>query len=114
MGTRYGRRADDGTMEYHDSKESLLRAARQETSASNAALFGIIGFLAGGVAVYILMLKTGLMEWPKWIRFSAIIAGSGLGAYVLAKLADMILMAIVILITISVVLGVGHAVWKAI
>jgi hypothetical protein len=113
MGTRYGRRADDGTMEYHDSKESLLRAAQLETSSSNAALFGIIGFLTGGVAVYVLMLKTGLMDWPKWIRFTAIIAGSGAGAYVLAKLADMIVKVIVILIAITIVLGIGHALWQA-
>jgi uncharacterized membrane protein YfcA len=114
METCYGRHADDGTMEYHDSKESLLRATQLETSSSNAALFGIIGFITGGVAVYVLMLKTGLMDWPKCIQFIAgSRAGAGAGAYVLAKLADMIMKAIVILIAITIVLGIGHAVWQA-
>lgn len=32
MGTRFGRRAADGTYEYHDSKESLVAAERRDNS----------------------------------------------------------------------------------
>lgn len=49
MGTRFGRRAADGTYEYHDSKESLVAAERRDNSDARAGLFGLIGLLVGGV-----------------------------------------------------------------
>lgn len=46
MGTRFGRRAADGTFEYHDSRESLVAAKRSENSDARAGLFGFIGLLS--------------------------------------------------------------------
>jgi hypothetical protein len=53
MGTRFGRRAADGTSEYHDSKESLVAAERRDNSDARAGLFGLIGLLVGGVLTYV-------------------------------------------------------------
>jgi hypothetical protein len=89
MGTRFGRRAADGTYEYHDSKESLVAAERRDSSDARSGLFGLIGLLVGGVLTYIVLIKVGT-DWPKWLRFGLVIAGAGGLAYVLAKFADLI------------------------
>jgi hypothetical protein len=88
MGTRFGRRAADGTYEYHDSKESLVAAERRDSSDARSGLFGLIGLLVGGVLTYIVLIKVGT-DWPKWLRFGLVVAGAGGLAYVLAKFADL-------------------------
>ena len=110
MSTRFGRRAADGTFEYHGSKESLIAAQRRAASESRAGLFGLIGLLVGGVLTYVALLKFG-MEWPKWLRFGLIIAGGGSLAYVLAKFADIIWQIILTLILLAVVWGIGSWIW---
>lgn len=65
MGARYSREAADGTVEHHDSKESLEQAKRRENSDATAGLFGMIGLLCGGVFTYLVFLKFGGMDWPK-------------------------------------------------
>ena len=57
MATRYGRRAADGTFEYHDSRESMIVAEGRENSDARAGLFGLIGLLVGGVLTYVALLK---------------------------------------------------------
>src|SRR6218665_2621324 len=89
MGTRFGRRAADGTFEYHDNKESLVAAERRDSSDARSGLFGLIRPLVGGVLTYIVLIKVGT-EWPKWLRFGLVIAGAGGLAYILAKFADLI------------------------
>ena len=113
MRTRFGRRAADGTLEYHDSKESLIAAKNRESSHARAGLFGFIGLLAGGVLTHVLLLNSGV-DWPKWLRFILVLAGSGTLAYVLSKLADLIWNTILILWLLVVVLGIGALIWKAI
>lgn len=113
MGTRFGRRAADGTFEYHDSKESLVTAERRENSDARAGFFGLIGLLAGGVLTYVALLKVG-MEWPKWLRFGLVIAGAGGLAYVLAKFADLIWNIVLCLVLLAVLWGLGSWLWKAI
>ena len=49
MATRFGRRAADGTFEYHDSRESMIVAEGRENNDARAGLFGLIGLLVGGV-----------------------------------------------------------------
>ena len=63
MATRYGRRAADGTIEYHDTKEALVAAEGRENSEARAGLFGLIGLLVGGVLTYIVLIKVGT-DWP--------------------------------------------------
>jgi hypothetical protein len=52
LSTRFGRRAADGTFEYHGSKESLIASQRREASETRSGLFGLIGLLVGGVLTY--------------------------------------------------------------
>ena len=86
MATRFGRRAADGTYEYHDSRESMIAAEGRENSDARAGLCGLIGLLVGGVLSYVALLKFG-MEWPKWLRFALVIAGGGTLAHPDAYLA---------------------------
>lgn len=48
MGTRYGRRASDGTTEYYDSKAEMFAAADRESDRRTANIFTVIGVLLGG------------------------------------------------------------------
>lgn len=113
MGTRFGRRAADGTFEYHDSRESLVAAKRRESSDARSGLFGLIGLLVGGVLTYVALLKLGT-DWPKWLRFGLVIAGAGGLAYVLAKFADLIWNIILSLVLLAVLWGIGSWIWKAV
>ena len=113
MSTRFGRRAADGTFEYHGSKESLIAAQRREASESRAGLFGLIGLLVGGVLTYVSLLKVG-MDWPKWLRFGLVIAGGSTLAYVLAKFADLIWNIILTIVLLAVLWGIGSWIWKAV
>lgn len=111
MATRFGRRAADGTYEYHDSRESMIAAEGRENSDTRAGLFGLIGLLVGGVLTYVALLKFG-MEWPKWLRFGLVIAGGGSLAYVLAKFADILWQIILTLVFLGIVWGVGSLIWS--
>lgn len=113
MATRFGRRAADGSFEYHDSKESLAASERRENSDARAGLFGLIGLLVGGVLTYVVLLKVG-MDWPKWLRFGLVIAGGGTLAYVLAKFADLIWNIILTIVLLAVLWGIGSMIWKAV
>jgi hypothetical protein len=105
MGTRFGRRAADGTYEYHDSKESLVAAERRDNSDARAGLFGLIA--AGRRRADLrLLLKVG-MDWPKWLRFGLVIVGGGGLAHVLAKFADLIWNIILTLVLLAVLWGIG-------
>ena len=113
MSRRFGRRMADGSYEYYDSKEALIDAADRESSRARAKMFGLAGLFAGGVLTHVLLLKSGV-DWPKWLRFSLVIAGSGTLSYVLTILADLIWSIIMIVWLVVVVLGVGALIWKAI
>ncbi|NMV39655.1 hypothetical protein [Ralstonia insidiosa] len=114
MSTRFGRRAADGTYEYHDSKESLVASEHRENSENRAALFGFIGLLVGGVLTYVALLKFGGMAWPKWLRFILVIAGGGMLAFVLARLANLIWNIILTIVLLLVVWGIGSMIWRAV
>lgn len=113
MGTRFGRRAADGTFEYHDSKDSLVEAERRENSDARGTLFGLIGLLLGGVSTYVVLLNIG-MDWPKWLRFSLVIVGSGGMAYLMARFADLIWNIILTVILLGVIWGLGSWLWRAV
>ena len=113
MGTRYGRRAADGTFEYHDSKESVAAAEQRENAEARSGLFGLIGLLVGGVLTYVALLKLGGMAWPKWLRFGLVIAGGGALAFVMAKFADLIWNIILSIVLLSVVWWLATLLWKA-
>ncbi|MCU6496640.1 hypothetical protein LPN04_02395 [Rugamonas sp. A1-17] len=114
MPTRYGRHAADGTTEYHDSKESLIQAERRENREARAGLFGFIGLLIGGVLTYVAFVKLGGMALPKWIRFTGVIVGAGMSAYVFAKLSNLLWNLILMAILAAIVFGIGSAIWRAV
>ena len=111
MTTRYGRRAADGTTEYYDSKDALIEANRREKSEDRAGLFGFVGLLLGGILAYTAFHKLGGMDLPKWFRFSGVVVGAGVGAIILAKLADFIWGLIMTLILLGIIYGIGTLVW---
>lgn len=113
MSTRFGRRAADGTFEYHNSKESLIASLRRETSETRSDMFGFIGLLVGGVLTYVALLKVGA-DWPKWLRFGLVIAGGGGLAYILAKFADIIWGILMSLLLLAILWGVGSWIWKVV
>jgi hypothetical protein len=110
---RFGRRAADGTYEYHDNKDSVVAAERREDSESRAGIFGLIGLLVGGVLTYVVLLKLGT-AWPKWLRFALVVVGAGGTSYVLAKLADLIWNIILAVVLLAIVYGIGVLIWKAV
>lgn len=111
MATRYGRRTASGIFEYHDTAESLNQAVRRENGAARAGLFGLAGLLIGGVLSFVLVTKFG--DLPKWLRFGAVIMGAGIGAYVLAKLSDLLWNLIVIAMFVTLVGSIGSCIWRA-
>ncbi|QJD98688.1 hypothetical protein HH212_00405 [Massilia forsythiae] len=113
MGTRYGRRAASGNYEYHDSLEALNAAAERESSRALAGWFGLFGLLAGGVLTYLVLHKFGV-DWPRWLRFTLVIAGSGVLAYTLARFANLLWAIIVIGALLVLASGLGALLWKAV
>lgn len=114
MGTRYGRRAIDGTTEYYDSKASLLEAQRREETATRKKFLGFVGILVGGVLTYVAFLRWGGMEWPKWVRFVGVLLGSGAGAFVFHQLANILWNLIRVGLVLAVVFIVGVMIWRAV
>jgi hypothetical protein len=112
METRFGRRAADGTYEYHDSKESLVSAQQRESSDARTGMFGFIGLLVGGVLTYMVLSKIG-PDWPKWLRFCLVISGGCGLAYVLTKFADLIWNIILRLMMLAVICSIGSCIWQA-
>lgn len=113
MATRYGRRIADGTYEYHDSRASLDAARERESRSDRAGLFGLIGFLIGGLLTYFFVHKWSV-DWPKWLHFGLVIGGAGISAYILAWLAEWIWDAVRILLLLGLLYGLGHFLWQAI
>lgn len=111
MGTRYGRRSAGGGYEYHDSKESLLAAANEEARHSRAAFFGFIGLIAGGFLGYLCIQHAGGIDWPKPLRFAAVIAGGVGMAGLMAWLADAIWYTIVAVLMLAALWLIGSFVW---
>ncbi|RQZ64051.1 hypothetical protein DIE08_24235 [Burkholderia sp. Bp9004] len=111
MGKRYGRRANDGTTEYYDSKDELVAAADREMLARMANFFTVIGFLAGGAAAYYFLHRGGAMEWPKAVR-AFVIVGSAVGsALLLRTVGRYLLMLAVMLLLAGVLVSIGRWLW---
>jgi hypothetical protein len=112
MAVRYSRRTSDGTLEYHDSRESLHVAQEQESQESTRILFGLLGLIVGGVLSYVAMLEVGA-EWPKWMRFTLVVLGAICGATLLAKLALILSFVVRFFISAAFLTGIGWLIWLA-
>lgn len=111
---RYSRRRADGVVEYHESEEALQRAAFIDEQRKRAQSFAVFGLLAGGFINYLAVITLGGATWPKWARFACVIAGGAATAYVLAKLADIIVMALGLLFAGFVVVVFIMIIWSAV
>lgn len=113
MATRYGRRASDGTFEYHSDRGSLVAAVERERSKERAFLFGLVGLFIGGFIAYGFVRTHGVQTWSKWGKFVCIMGSAGLGAYVFAKLADLIWNLILVALLVGIVVGIGAIIWRS-
>ncbi len=111
MGTRYGRRARDGTTEYYDSKTELVAAANREAAARMANIFTVVGVIVGGVLAYHLLHRTGALGWPKAIRFIFLGGSAVVSGLVLRVLGRYVLMLLTVLLVGSLLLNLGRWLW---
>lgn len=111
MGTRFGRRLADGTTEYFDSRQQLDAAVEQERKEGEKALFGFLGVVVGGVGTYALIGSAGADQWPKLLRFLAVLSGAGVTSYVLMKLSSALMAIFSFLLGSAVLVGIGALIW---
>jgi len=72
----------------------------------------VIGALLGGVGIYKNLGLIGLIGEPKWLKFSVIISCSITSGYLLAKLRNVIRIALFFTIIFSIIGGIGYLVWS--
>lgn len=113
MATRYGRRTEDGTYEYHDSKESLEAAKQEEAAGCIRQFFGLVGLVGGGFLSYQAVQKYGL-DWPKWLRLTAVVVGAGSAALILGLLGRILAALIALAFSIGVLYSIGSWLWKVV
>jgi hypothetical protein len=97
-----------------DGGGATLTAIRRENSEDRAGLFGFVGLLVGGILTYTAFHKLGGMDLPKWLRFSGVVVGAGVGAFILAKLADIIWGLIMTVVLLGIIYGIGTLVWHTV
>jgi len=109
MGKRYGRRALNGTTEYYDSQEECLAAQRREAELLRDVFFGIIGAIAGGILIYM------LLRWvhvdSRLIRFVAVIVGIWFCGMVSAALSDLLWKTLKLVFIASVLCAIGYIIF---
>jgi hypothetical protein len=108
MGKRYGRRALNGTTEYYDSQEECLAAQRREVAHVRDVFFGIIGAIAGGILIY--MLLRWLHVDSRLIRFVAVIVGIWFCGIFCAALSDLLWKVVKLIFIACVLCAVGYVI----
>lgn len=113
MGTRYGRKASDGTTEYYDSKEDLLRASQAESEEKLRAFLGFFGLLMGGFIAY-MYLRPYADRLPQALRFLIVLSSSGASCYLLARFAVHIVTAIFLIIGLALLVAFVGFIWDVV
>lgn len=111
MGTRYGRRAHDGTTEYYDSKEELVVAADREVLARMANFFTVVGLLVGGLVAYYFLHRNGAMAWPKPVRVLVIVGSAASSALLLRTIGRYLFMLAAVLFLVGLSFTIGRWLW---
>lgn len=88
MAKRFGRRALNGTMEYYDSRDECLAAQRRELASIRMVFFGIIGAIASGIFIYMLLRQMHVDS--RIIRFITVIVCAWFCGTVSAVLSDLL------------------------
>ncbi len=113
MATRFSRRTSQGNWEHHDDAASRDAAVQRENRSDRSSLFGLLGLLIFGVITWLVVMKHGA-DWPKWLRFGTVLAGAGVGAFVLSRLAELIWKLIVLAFGLALLYGIVALIWKAV
>jgi len=72
----------------------------------------VIGALVAGISVFQNLEFIGLIDSPKWLKFTVIIFSSFIIGYIFAKLRELIRTALFLAITISIIGGIGYLIWS--
>ena len=110
MARRFSRRRVDGLVEYSASLDELEASAAREDQALRGP-FRLIGLLLGAAGAYGLVKLCGA-DWPKLLRFIAVLIGACSVAFVFARLAVALRTMLSIAIAVAVLGGIGYLVWK--
>ena len=111
MARRYSRRRVDGIVEYSESLGELEASAVHEDEQALRGTFRLIGLLLGAAATYGLVKLYGA-DWPKLVRFIAVLVGACSVAFVFGRLAIALRMMLSIAIAVAALGGIGYLVWK--
>lgn len=111
MARRFSRRRVDGIVEYSESLDELEASAVREDEQALRGTFRLIGVLLGAAGTYGLVKLYGA-DWPKLVRFIAVLVGACSAAFVFARLAVALRMMLSVAIALVVFSGIGYLVWK--
>ncbi len=84
----------------------------EHTDDSWAMWLFVIGAIVTGISIFKNLEFIGLINSPKWVKFTVIISSSVLIGYIFAKLRDLIRTALFLTITISIIGGIGYLIWS--
>jgi hypothetical protein len=111
MARRFSRRRVEGIVEYSESLDELEASAVREDEQALRGTFRLIGLLLGAAGTYGLVKLYGA-DWPKLVRFIAVLVGACSVAFVFARLAVALRMMLSVAVALVVLGGIGYLVWK--
>lgn len=111
MARRFSRRRVDGIVEYSESLDELEASAVREDEQTLRGAFRMIGLVLGAAGTYGLVKLYGA-DWPKLVRFTAVLIGASSVAFVFARLAVALRMMLSTAIAVAALGGIGYLVWK--
>lgn len=112
MGTRYSQRLENGTSEHYDSQEEMAAAQQARFNDNIQMWFALGGLLIGGLIAYSFT-QAVIPDWPKFIRFSLVVASAIGLAVLLARIAIVVFNVAMTILGFAILFGIGSLIWKA-
>ena len=103
---------DDENVEHFDSKAEMEAAKRKDSNEFAGCILAVVGFIGGGLISYALLKHFELLDWPKWMRFTWVVTGAVLVAFVLARLAGLIKELIGLAVLGGIVTWIARLIWN--